>query len=203
MRKLLFLSSGARETVEKIEVLISEDTPIEIGDVYGEDLEKLDLYQGVLIGAHVDQRRLASRKDRIAAYLERGGTIIANGHVAYPFLPQMTQFHPIPHYRLEDLEVRRHDAHPIWEGVSVDDLTRRRGVSGFYARGWHAPPSGAEIIHTIGKAERPIDFIYGVGMGRVLFHGGNDLWSFADRNTSAARLAPQLLEWAFSREASS
>lgn len=202
MRKLLFLSSGARETVEKIEAWSSEDTPIEIGDVYGEDLEKLDLYQAVLIGVHVDQRRLASRKDRLTAYLERGGIVIANGHVAYPFLPQMTHFHSIPHYRVEDLEVRRHVAHPIWEGVSVDDLTRRRGVSGFYARGWHAPPDGAEIIHTIGEAERPVDFIYTVGAGRVLFHGGNDLWSFADSKTSADRLAPQLLEWAFSREAS-
>ncbi len=69
--------------------------------------------------------------DRLATYLENGGTIVANGHIAYPFLPRMTPFRPIPNYRVEDLIVRRHIAHPIWEGVTVEDLSRRRGVTGF------------------------------------------------------------------------
>ena len=97
--------------------------------------------------------------------------------------------------RVEDLDVRRAAPHPVWDGVAVEDLTSRRGVVGFYARGWHAPPEGARILHTIGPAELPVDFVYRVGAGRVLFHGGNDLWTFA-ANTSTRRLTPQLLAWA-------
>jgi len=195
MTQFLYLSSGVQEAAEKMRRLSTPRTPIKIGSVYGRDLDELDNYNAILISIHVDQRRLAASAATIAAYLESGGTIVANGHIAYPYLPQLTPFQPIPNYRLADLIVYRHIAHPIWEGVATKDLSQRRGVGGFYARGWHSPPAGAQIIHSIGDTLRPVDFIYRVGAGRVLFHGGNDLWSFADPDSSTACLAAQLFDW--------
>ena len=76
-------------------------------DLY--DLSALDLntYGSLLVSMHVDQRFLASRAEQIASFLHDGGTVIANGHLAYPFLPGMNGFHPLENYGLRDLAVRR------------------------------------------------------------------------------------------------
>jgi hypothetical protein len=169
-------------------------------DLY--QLAGLDLagFGSLLVSMHSDQRFLASRAAQIAAFLHNGGTVVANGHLAYPFLPGMTGVHPLQNYALEDLTVRRLTDHPIWAGVSENDLTFRRGVAGFYGRGWHQPPEGATVVHALGTPERPLDFIYRVGRGRVLFHGGNDLWQYGGGSDSTGRIVPQLLHWMFSGE---
>ncbi|QAY94790.1 hypothetical protein CWB41_02740 [Methylovirgula ligni] len=195
MAQLLYLSSGAQETIEKIQCWSTPDAPITIGNIYSDLFKSLDAYDAILIGMHADQRRLAAHTGELAAYLERGGTIVANGHVAYPYLPQIAPFQPIPDYRRDDLIVYRDSLHPVWDGVATEDLSQRRGVAGFYARGWHAPPPSAQVIHSIGDARRPVDFMYRVGSGRVLFHGGNELWAFDDGTSTAGRLAPQLFAW--------
>lgn len=171
-------------------------------DLYG--LQEIDLtkFGSLLISMHIDQRFLASRAEQIESFLQDGGTVMANGHLAYPFLPGVTGFHALENYGLGDLVVRRLVDHPVWAGVSEDDLTFRRGVAGFYGRAWHDPPEGATIVHALGVHNRPLDFIYRVGKGRVLFHGGNDLWQYGSAD-STARIVPQLLQWLFFEEGAS
>lgn len=165
-----------------------------VRDLYDLPDVPLERFSSLLISMHCDQRFLAGRAGQIAAFLDGGGTVVANGHFAYPFLPGMTGFHAIPGYRLEDIALLRVADHPVWEGVSTHDLTFRRGVAGFYARVWHAAPIGASVIHALGRADRPVDFVYPVGRGRILFHGGNDLWQFGG-DCSTARIVPQLMRW--------
>lgn len=168
-------------------------------DLYGLQALDLNKFGALLVSMHVDQRFLASRAEQIAGFLQDGGTVIANGHLAYPFLPGMKGVHALQNYGLKDLAVRRLMDHAIWAGVSENDLTFRRGVAGFYGRAWHEPPEGATVIHALGIPDRPLDFIYRVGRGRVLFHGGNDLWQYGGSD-SAGRIVPQLLHWMFSGE---
>ena len=168
-------------------------------DLYGLPALDLNKFGSLLVSMHVDQRFLASRAGQIASFLHDGGTVIANGHLAYSFLPGITGFHALETYGLKDLIVRRLTDHAIWAGVSENDLTFRRGVAGFYGRAWHDPPHGATIVHALGTPDRPLDFIYRVGRGRVLFHGGNDLWQYGGA-TTAGRIIPQLLHWMFSAE---
>ncbi len=104
-----------------------------------------------------------------------------------------TGFHGIDDYKVDDIAVLRLLDHPIWHGIAEHDLTFRRGVAGFYGRVWHEAPSGAAVIHALGRPDRPLDFIYPVGRGRVLFHGGNDLWQFGGGATG--QLVPQLMQW--------
>ena len=75
---------------------------------------------------------LQAAPNRYAGFLQDGGTVIANGHLAYPFLPGMKGVHALQNYGLKDLAVRRLTDHAIWAGVSENDLTFRRGVAGFY-----------------------------------------------------------------------
>ncbi|MDH7794586.1 MULTISPECIES: DUF4350 domain-containing protein [unclassified Beijerinckia] len=170
-------------------------------DIY--DLDRLDLndYGALLISMHSDQRFLASQASSIAAFLAQGGTVVANGHIAYPFLPGIGQARILAQQGLEDLRILRLADHPIWAGVSCEDLTFRRGVAGFYGRAWHDPPSDALVINAVGAPQRALDIIYPVGRGRVLLHGGNDLWQFGGGD-STARLLPQFFHWLFAPEVS-
>jgi hypothetical protein len=174
-----------------LNVLAGQGRDLVMRDVY--TLPEIDLgtFDALLISMHSDQRFLATRARQIEAYLTGGGTVVANGHFAYPFLPRMRGFHAIDNYKIDDIKVLRLEDHPIWHGVAADDLTFRRGVAGFYGRVWHEAPPDAQVIHALGRADRPLDFVYPVGRGRVLFHGGNDLWQFGGGN----QLVPQLWRW--------
>jgi hypothetical protein len=163
--------------------------------MYDFDDMRLGDYRALLIGMHCDQLYLSRRRERIEAFVRAGGTLVVSGHVAWPVVSGLTAFQPIPDYRLADLQVQRESAHPVWDGVAMDDLTFRRGVAGFYGRGWHVPPPDATVIHSLGPERRPLDFAYALGAGRVLFHGGNDLWTYLDTGNSAERMVPQLFDW--------
>lgn len=196
MKKVLFLSCGRTDDAfARLARLAADPDRIKSADIYSLDVQPLEEFSALLIGMHVDQRFLAARADRLDRFLEDGGTVTVNGQIAHPFLTGLTLFQPLRNYGVQDLIVRREAAHPVWEGVVEDQMTFRRGVAGFYGRGWHQPPDGATVIHSIGAGRHPLDFVYRAGKGRVLFHGGNDLWQHAGANDTTSRIAPQLLDW--------
>ena len=202
MKPALVLSCGHSESPARA---FADAAPVEHSivtrDLYELADTELDRFGSLLISMHSDQRFLAARAGQIATFVQDGGTLVANGHLAYPFVPGMTCFHTVQDCHLHDLAIVGVADHPIWAGVSERDLTFRRGVAGFYARVWHEAPVGATVVHALGRADRPIDVVYSYGRGRVLFHGGNDLWQFRGSDTTE-RIVPQLLQWLFSKESS-
>ena len=174
-----------------LNVLAGQGSDVVMRDAYALPEINLCAFDALLISMHSDQRFLATRARQIEAYLTGGGTVVANGHFAYPFLPRMNGFRAIENSKIDDIRVLRLVDHPIWRGVAENDLTFRRGVAGFYGRVWHEAPQDAQVIHALGRADHPLDFIYPVGRGRVLFHGGNDLWQFGGESG----LVPQLMRW--------
>lgn len=162
------------------------------------DLGRAELhrYRGLLLGLHCDQRHLQAKREQLGAYLAGGGTIVFCGHLAYPFIEGLERYRVIPDYRVDDLRVKRVRAHPVWAGVEEDDMTFRRGVAGFYGRGHNPPPAGASVINTLGPSQAPVDWEWHPNQGgRVLVHAGADLWMYLETERTAARLAPQLLDW--------
>ncbi len=164
-------------------------------DVY--DLPAADLtdVRGLLIGMHCDQRQLQRIQTKLTDFVTQGGRVAVCGQIAHPFLPGLSRFIPLTNYRRDDLIVYARTPHPVWAGVHLDDLTYRRGVAGFYGRGFHTPPAGTVVVNGLGLAQLPLDFVYRLGRGEVLVHGGNDLWGYVADSTSAHRLTPQLLDW--------
>ncbi len=143
-----------------------------------------------------DQLLLQSLSARLSGYLDMGGTIVFCGHVAWPFLPELTKFVPLRDYRLDDLRVTRIEAHPIWAGINMDDLTFRRGVAGFYGRGHNPPAKGARCLNAIASGTAPVDWwVQRRSRGRLLVHSGNDLWNDMGDGGTADRLPLALLEW--------
>lgn len=166
------------------------------------DLPSADLgyWRNLLLPAHADQRFLVSQRDRLEAFLLDGGTLVFNGHVAYPFLRWLRPFVPAAKQGIEGLRVSRSAEHAIFAGIDPDHLTFRRGVAGFYARGTNPPAPGALVLNTLGPGAQPVDWLLELpGGGRLLVHSGNDLWMFAGSTDSAGRLLPQLLGWLESR----
>lgn len=164
--------------------------------VYDLAAQDLATCGALLVSGHIDQRALATRSGQLSRFLDGGGILVFNGHVAYPFLPELAPFVPVPGYGLDLLQIRRVAPHPVFDGVAEQDLTYRRGVAGFYGRGHNPPPPGATVLHRLSGHDAPLDWVWQRPAGGTLFmHGGNNLWMYVEDTTSAARIAPQLLDW--------
>lgn len=162
------------------------------------DLATLDLAgcTALLVPMHADQRHLAACRPVVEAYLDAGGAIVFNGHLAHPFLPELARFVPMERPRLADLQVAPAAPHPVFAGLDHREISLRRGVAGFYGRGHNPPPPGATVLNTLGPGRAPVDWLWRRPRGGLVFmHAGNDLWMYAADKTGAARLLPRLLDW--------
>lgn len=154
-------------------------------------------YRALLLPIHVDQRHLRRRRAVLERWLDGGGTMIVNGHVAHPFVGGLRPFVPIQRPKLADYEVHEGVPHPIFAGVDRHDLWFRRGVAGFYGRGHNPPPPGVVVLNTLGPQRLPLDWLWQRPRGgRILVHGGNNIWMYVGQENSSARLPGQLLDWA-------
>lgn len=150
----------------------------------------------ILVEAHIDQRALLAHRDALHRHLDAGGTLVFNGHLVYPLFDGLEPFRVATGRRVEDLIVERVDAHPVFDGVDCRDLSFRRGVAGFYGRGANPAPDGATILHRLRADGSPLDWVWQrPAGGQIFMHGGNTLWMYVNDDTSAARIAPQLLTW--------
>lgn len=148
----------------------------------------------LLVGGHIDQVFLQRRREVVDAFLARGGTLVLGGHVLRPVFTGAPTWRRAESTSQPDLGVIRVSDHPVWEGVDSADLSSRRGVSGFYGRGGYPDlPAGSTVINRI--QSMPVDVELRIGGGRVLLHGGNDLWTYQTEGNTAERIMPQLLRW--------
>lgn len=179
-------------------ILAHKDTReyIDSVDMYDFTGEELINYDVLLIGTDADQKYLLKKKPFLDAFLNSGKTVIFCGALAYPFLDGVGKFEKMYYGSYLDYSVTPVAEHPIWSDVQPKDMMMRRGVAGFYARGFNPPPANAVILNTLGSAKHPIDYEYTtVGGGRVVVHSGNNLWLFIDDATTAAKMGTNLIEW--------
>ncbi|MCI0687899.1 MAG: hypothetical protein L0Y54_11775, partial [Sporichthyaceae bacterium] len=171
-------------------------------DVY--DLPAADMagYVGLIVAGSVDQELLWRERARIRDFLDGGRVLAFSGHLFRPWLPGAGLFVPKTIRSFRAYTVRLVRPHAVFAGVHEDDLTFRRGVAGFFARGHHPPPDGAEIIATLADGE-PVVYVDRVSSGgTMLVHAGNDLLGYAGGESTAGRIAPQLVDWIRTEQAS-
>lgn len=196
MASCLFLKAikGAGGDLPDISGYVGDIAQIEHYELANTDLSA---FRALLLPAHLDQRYFGTLTDKTTAFLNGGGTLVFNGHVAWPMLPELKPFQPLKQMSLETLRIHRINPHPVFAGVDTDHLTYRRGVAGFYARGCNPPPAGAMVLHGVGPDLLPCDWVYDRPQGgRILMHSGNDLWMYVASPDTTARIAPQLCLWA-------
>lgn len=161
------------------------------------ELPRIDLerYAGLVVGGMVDQEFLYRERDVIRSYLGLGRVVVFCGHLLRAWLPGCGLFVPTSVTSFRDYTVRLVTPHPVFAGVDPHDLTFRRGVAGFFARGHHPPPPGAQVLAAL-AAGQPATYVDRTTTeGTILAHAGADLLGYGEAGSSAARLAPQLLDW--------
>lgn len=172
-------------------------------DMYELPSADLDPYIALIITGNVDQELLYRERGVIRSFLDGGKVVVFSGHLLHPWLPGAGTFVPKKIGSIHDYQVRAVTPHPIFEGVKEEDLTFRRGVAGFFARGHNPPAEGAEVLLELAGGE-PIVYIDRHSTnGTILTHSGHDLLGFGmdglssedAPQTTARRIAPQLLDW--------
>ncbi|MEM9754357.1 MAG: hypothetical protein AAF914_00105 [Pseudomonadota bacterium] len=169
---------------------------ITVIDQYDFTPDALTDHQGLLISQHIDELHLRDIRDELDAFLARGGAIAVMGPVAMPYLTQLSPHQTEGTGPAKDWVLEMAGAHPVMAGVTADDISYRKGVVGFWARGRIAPIEGAAVVTRFSASGAPADWAWEAASGGKLFvHPGNDVWGYAAETTSAARVFPQMLAW--------
>ena len=166
-------------------------------DLY--DLPDLDLtgFDCLVISGFADQDFLYEHRRLILDFVNAGKILIFSGNLVTEWLPGGQLFIPKEITSHKDYEVSIHSPHAIFEGVVEDDMTYNKGVSGFFARGHHPVPEGAEILLTL-PGDAPITYIDRVSTkGTIFVHAGSDLFGYMkpEINKTTDLIGPQLLTW--------
>jgi len=166
-------------------------------DLYAVGETDLTRYAAVIIPVMADQEHLARHRDVLRDYLDAGGVVIFGGHLHRDWLPGAAPFVPLSPPSLRGYRVAEVAEHPIFAGVEPDDLTFRRGVAGFFARGHHPVPEGAEVLVRLAGGE-PATYVDRVSTaGTILVQTSCDLLGYAgSAGGTATRIPDQLLDWA-------
>ncbi|MER7796034.1 hypothetical protein [Microbacterium sp. NPDC096154] len=183
---------------------------LEIVDIYDLFAHDLDTVAGINLATQCDQVFLSRHRDRLDAFVARGGRILVNGHVVEPFVTGLAKWRKLAYSQPADLAVTQLAAHPVWQGVDPRDLLFRTGVpgqhthaelarigvAGFYGRGYHVRlPEGATPINGLGELGAVVDYEFALGAGRVLVHGGLDLLAMRDPRRTTAAFGENIVRW--------
>ncbi|MGH3788708.1 MAG: hypothetical protein ACRDRG_19650 [Pseudonocardiaceae bacterium] len=122
-------------------------------DCYALGSTDVTRYQALIITPSVDQEYLATKRHIIRSYLDGGGVAVFGGHLYREWLPGASAFVPLANRSLAAYRVTEVADHPLFRGKGPDELTFRRGVAGFFARGHHPLPAGAEVLTRLSGGE--------------------------------------------------
>ncbi len=160
-------------------------------DCYALGSTDLTRYAALIITPTVDQEHLARWQHVIRDYLGGGGVVVFGGHLHRDWLPGASAFVPLTNQSLAGYRVVEVADHPIFRGIS-DELTFRRGVAGFFARGHHPVPAGAEVLTRLSGGE-PSTYLDRVSTaGTIVVQATSDLLSYCGE---------ALLDWAVAESA--
>lgn len=197
---LLDVGIGEEPVHMKYEFVREVVEPLDMYELPSADLEP---YIALMITGNVDQELLYRERRIIRDFLDSGKVVVFSGHLLHQWLPGAGTFVPKDIRSFRDYGIQIVKPHPIFEGVKAEDLTFRRGVAGFFARGHNPPPEGAEVLLELAGGE-PIVYVDRRSTnGVILAHSGYDLLAHgldrpyddgAPRNT-AGRIGPRLLDW--------
>ena len=121
----------------------------EMVDMYHLHTIDLSAYKCMIILGFVDQDYLLEQKHVIADFLQDRKIVSFFGDLVTDWLPGQEMFIPKEIKWHGDYDVQIAKPHPIFEGVTEEDMTINRGVKGFFARGHHPAPENAEVLLTL------------------------------------------------------
>ncbi|WP_040952250.1 hypothetical protein [Gorillibacterium massiliense] len=187
----LFLDSGASFSEQNVRDS-QLDPNMKVLDQY--DLIDYDLcetgHKFLIVDEFIDQELMLEEQEHIEAFLNQGHILVFCGHLFRPWIPGASLFVPKTIHHHLDYTVTVLD-HPIFEGVLSDDITYNKGVAGFFARGHHPLPAGAEVLLRL-PGDEPVTYIDRLSsQGTIIVHSGRNLLGYRHSTNSAGRIGDQ------------
>ncbi|MDG0842143.1 hypothetical protein M4L39_01735 [Staphylococcus equorum] len=145
-------------------------------NVYDLPNTNLNTFDGVIISNHIDEPYLLAHDDILTDYINQGGVIFTLVEKSLPWLNCVSSWErsPIP---LKDraLEVKATD-NGLFENIKVKDLEYRRGVRGFFSRGYfETVPEQAKVLIT-DQEQKPIVYVDRTHKGTIYAGAGTDMY---------------------------
>lgn len=197
MADFLLLDSGARFSSLTVQNGRNDSNTVVI-DQY--DWPHYDVFahqhKFLIIDEYVDQELMFQYKDKVAAFLDAGNVLFFAGHLFKQWIPGANLFVPKPIASHLDYEVKL-IGHPVFAGVKSEDITYSKGVAGFFCRGHHPLPKGAEVMLEL-AGNIPITYTDRVSSkGAIIVHAGRNLLSKGRADNSSSKIKPQLMVWLY------
>jgi hypothetical protein len=163
--------------------------------LYELEQHSLEPYDALIIPNNIDEEFLYRQRQRIADFLEAGRILISFAQPFLPWLPGQVLWQPSP-LDIMERTVLANDEHPIFKGVTEYDLNYRRGVKGFFSRGYFEAPEHAEIVLRDNAGATVVYIDRSTTKGTILAGAGTDLLGYGlSDTTTARRIGLQLLAW--------
>ena len=166
--------------------------------LYEYDLPYTDLmaFDGVIISNHVDEAFLVEHNAVLTDYLAKGGVIFTLAEKGLPWLTEVANWKrsPIP---LKDREARIIATdHTLFEGVTSYDIEYRKGVRGFFSRGYfETVPAHAKKL-VVDQQDNVIVYVDRESTNGTIYAGaGTDMYSnYIHEDNSSSEVSLQMLE---------
>ena len=151
-------------------------------------------YRVVIAPMGVDEILLDDNRDKIAIFLENGGILLSFTQNYKEWLPGNTLYvasqTPI---RIREIKTC---GHAITHGVRDYDINYRRGVKGFFNRGYFVPPKNACVFLEDSDRQCVAYIDRETTKGTIVCTAGADLFGYGLYESSTAkRLGLNLMLW--------
>lgn len=196
--KIVKLDGGHAFSLEGRAMNVSNEPMDHVTFIDQYEIATADLsgFNVMVVTDFIDQEHLYEHKQVIENFLNEGKIIIANTHIFRPWLPGAGLFMPQEIKSHADYVMEPAAEGTFYEGVDMMELTYRKGVSGFYARGSHPVVNKESEIVLQFTDGTPIVFIDRTATkGTVVAASCRDFLTYATGENSTQLIAPQFLGW--------
>lgn len=157
----------------------------ETGPGFSLNLHDADIF---LVPNGSDHVALSREREEVSYFLGRGGTLICVDGWVEPWLPGNAW---IMDNAYRTIDVRYQPGTDDWgllDGVDIEALTFRHGISGWWACGYIEPAAGADVIlkDSWGRAIVVVDAVSTNGLMVLTASGPVGPWSEEGRDTPSA-----------------
>jgi len=156
----------------------------------------LSPYNVLVVTDFIDQEYLFEQKHVIENFLNEGKIVVACTHIFRPWLPGVNLFMPKTINKHSDYEMQVVKEDSFFKGVDMNELAYRKGVSGFYCRGYHplTNKEGEVILSFLdGTPITTIDRT--TTKGTIVAHSARDLLSYKTGENTTQLIAKQFMTW--------
>lgn len=149
----------------------------------------------IIVPNFADQENLYMHKNVIENFLKEKKIVVFFGHLFRSWLPGSSLFMPEKVNHFSDYNLYSENNSPIFIGVMTEDMTFKKGVAGFFARGHYHADERCEI-HLVFKSGNVCAYADRHSTaGTIFVHGGRSLLGYHSEGSTTDLIRQQFIGW--------